>query len=230
MNVQKRNNSGFSRVELLVVVVTTTLIFFIGINNLHGIDRKKHVSYCKYNLTQIYQALTAFKTDKEDKFPWQVAEKNGGSAEYLPKSRALHSYKHWLTLSKYLEHPKVFRCAVDVNRHTANSWLDFNNSTSFSYFIATESEPNEPEYIISGDRNITVGKYNNDNDMKSAVIMFKRKFTAKKEPSWTGSLHNNSGILLMGNGSTPFIGNLGLKRELVYSKNPNNTLQFPSGK
>ena len=72
--------------------------------------------------TQIYQALTAFKTDKEDKFPWQVAEKDGGSAEYVPRNKAFHSYKHWLTLSKYLEHPKVFRCTVDGNRHTANTF------------------------------------------------------------------------------------------------------------
>ena len=242
MKIRKAKHNGFTRIELLVVIVIFALLITGSITNLFGYSRKKHVSYCKYNFIQTYRALTAFKDDSQNRFPWHVPEQDGGSIEYIANSKKLYTYKHWLSLAKYLEHPKILRCPEDRNRPRTNSWLEnkplggagkdvvpFSGNSAFSYFIATEAKPDVPEYIISGDRNMFFGKYSNDRDKMGSIENLGKIFTSQKQPLWSQSLHSSKGILLKGDGNIFFISSQELGNELKNSENEKNRFHFPRG-
>ena len=121
MKIRKAEHNGFTRIELLVVIVIFALLITGSITNLFGYSRKKLVSSCKYNFIQTYRALTAFKNDSQGRFPWHVPQQDGGSLEYIGPHKSKYTYKHWLSLAKYLEHPKILRCPADGNRPRTNS-------------------------------------------------------------------------------------------------------------
>ena len=84
--------------------------------------------------------------------------------------------------------------------------------------------------ILAGDRNIMFGNYNNDNDKKAAHIIFKKKFTAKKKPEWTESLHENQGDLLLSDSSVQQASVSRLAQYMIDSSDANNEMMFPSGR
>ena len=79
---------------------------------------------CVNNLKQVGIATRIYATDNQDRFPWQVSEVEGGSAEYLAKSKALEGCRHWQALSNELSNPKVVRSPRDGNRTQANGFMN----------------------------------------------------------------------------------------------------------
>ncbi len=251
MKLKKNNCSGFTRIELFVVIITILLLVTVGSSHSFGITRKAAVSYCRYNLMQCYNALSAFSKDHEEKLPWEVSNKNGGSLDDL--GRYKNNYKHWQVLSNYLADPRIVRCANDSNRRQATFWQDrkpkdlngkkyipFSDprlsasvgNKSFSYFIASDSKINSPDYILAGGRNLYYGKYNNDNDSKGAIKRFRLAYppSANIHPGWSASLHNGKGLLLKSGGGVTFINGISLKKILIDSKNEMNLFNLPAGK
>ncbi len=243
MNIKKISNKGFSRSEALAILITITLMFTLGMNSLYGVNRKKHTSICMYNLNLVYKAVNQFKNDKENRYPWNVKVKEGGSADFLGKYK--ENYKHWLVLGEYLTSPRILKCSSD-KKVAANSWSiskpdDWNVNEKFvpvtnqsvGYTIASESDPkkiNGENEIIFSDRNIVFGKYNNDMDSKGAIKKLGKKFTGRNTVRWTSSNHGNSGIILLGNGNAEFINSKGLEIELVQNSRRENEFLFPAGK
>jgi len=241
MKYKQKSNKGFTRIELLVIIVVGFLTLSLGVDNLYGVDRKKHLSICKYNLTQFYRALNQFKNDSEGDYPWNISNEKGGTSSFLSKYQ--WNYKHWLALKEYLKNPMLLRCSTD-NRDSASSWsyekpansvkddfVKFDNS-AISYTIFSESSAKNSvtaKSIISSDRNINFGKYNNDRDKKGAKKSLGKKFTLRNQVNWTQSMHHNNGILLLGDGSTPFVGHQGLMTELIYNNYTKNECLFPVG-
>jgi hypothetical protein len=74
------------------------------------------------------------------------------------------------------------------------------------------------------------GSYNNDNDNKAAHIVFKKKFTAKKKPEWTESLHEEKGDLLLSDSSCQQASRSKLAQYMIDSSDADNEMMFPSGK
>ena len=101
---------------------------------------------------------------------------------------------------------------------------------SYSYFLAKGADESKPNNILAGDRNIMFGKYNNDEDKKAAHIIFKKKFTAKKLPQWTESLHENQGDLLLSDSSCQQASASKLAQYMIDSSDADNEMMFPSGK
>ena len=91
---------------------------------------------CVNNLKQIGIATRIYATDNIDRFPWQVPQAEGGTAELAtPKSdpdamldsngRPIFDANAWLhfqALSNELSNPKVLRCPTDESRTQANSF------------------------------------------------------------------------------------------------------------
>ena len=201
------SNSGFTQVELIVVIVIGVIL--VGLQTGCGMAKAKAKAQriaCVNNLKQIGIATRIYATDNQDQLPWQMSEVEGGTAEYIAVSKAAEYWKHFQALSNELSNPKVVRCPSDRNRNQANSFgeTEFGGPTgnlSMSYFIGKASDEAKPNNILSGDRNIEYGDYNNDDDNEGTHQKFGKKFSSKLRPAWTESLHQVQGDLLLSDSS-----------------------------
>ena len=121
---------------------------------------------CINNLKQIGIATRIYATDNQDRFPWQVPQSEGGTAE-LAKPRSdtnallssegkpifdANAWRHFQALSIELSNPKVLRCPRDEARTRANSFSSSKprgaagkdiihfDKNSVSYWLRTDPE------------------------------------------------------------------------------------------
>lgn len=231
------SNSGFTQVELIVLVVIFSIIFGLIFFVYSKRSAAKQRIACVNNLKQIGIATRIYATDNQDRFPWQVPQGEGGSAEYIAVSRATEYWKHWQALSRELSHPIVVRCPNDRNRNRARTFeeTEFGGPTgnlSMSYFIGKGSDEAMPNTILSGDRNIEYGDYNNDDDNEGTHQKFGKQFSATKKPMWTKSLHKEMGNILLSDSSVQQSSSARLAQFMIDSRDNRfgNELMFPAGK
>ncbi len=124
---------------------------------------------CVNNLKQIAVATRIYVTDNQDRFPWNVPQAEGGTAEVAkPKSDTTalldadgkpifdaNAWLHFQALSNELSNPKVLRCPTDGSRTLANTFaskkprgaIGSNNipfdENSVSYWLRTDPEVDE---------------------------------------------------------------------------------------
>ena len=203
---------------------------------------------CVNNLKQVGIATRIYATDNQDRFPWQVPADEGGSAEYIATKETLNFFRHWQALSNELINPKVVRCPRDGNRRQATTFADGdsvrkvtkgttlfadkkgkNGNLSVSYFIGKGADEAKPNNILSGDRNVNFAKYVNDKDKKGQHVKFMRKFSAKKTPYWSESLHEEQGDILLSDSSCQQASSSKLAQYFLDSSDANNEVMFPRG-
>jgi type II secretory pathway pseudopilin PulG len=124
---------------------------------------------CVNNLKQIGLATRIYATDNQDRFPWQVPQSQGGTAEIAqPQSDTdalldsdgepifdANAWQHFQVMSNELSNPKVLRCPRDESRTQANSFssnkprgaagkniIPFDQN-SVSYWLRTDPEVDE---------------------------------------------------------------------------------------
>ena len=91
---------------------------------------------CVNNLKQIGIATRIYATDNQDRFPWQVPQAEGGTAEIAqPRSDTdalldsvgepifdANAWRHFQAMSNELSNPKVLCCPRDGSRTQANTF------------------------------------------------------------------------------------------------------------
>ena len=120
---------------------------------------------CFNNLKQIGTAIRLYASDNQDRYPWQVPQSEGGTAEIAqPRSDTdalldsdgkpifdANAWRHFQVLSDELSNPKVLRCPNDESQTQANTFsstppkragrniIPFDKN-SVSYWLRTDPE------------------------------------------------------------------------------------------
>ncbi|MDB6026626.1 MAG: prepilin-type N-terminal cleavage/methylation domain [Verrucomicrobiales bacterium] len=134
---------------LLVLLVITVMVGFLLPS--HGNRRSRSLT-CLNNVRQINLALAMFYQDHANKYPMQLPESDGGTAEFTSSQ---FTYRHFRVLTNYLgRNPLVFICPADSKLPAAN-FGTFEN-TNLSYFINLDADSDRTNGLVFGDEFISV--------------------------------------------------------------------------
>ena len=142
------------------------------------------------NLKQVGMAARVFASDHQDKFPWQVPTKQGGTLEFASTRDV---FRHFQVLSNELPSPKVLVCFGDKDRRAAKNWTtDFKSNERVSYFVGLDAMEGSRDWFLSGDRNLA-----------GQTILSKGVLQVSKNDwvAWTNGNHSTAGNIGIADGS-----------------------------
>jgi type II secretory pathway pseudopilin PulG len=205
------NCSAFTLIEILVVIATFAILFVILLPALAKQKSKRQRIACVNNLKGVGLSFRLWVADG-DKWSTMVSTNYGGSLEYVNTPDV---FRHFRCLSNELGAmgaTKVLVCPSDVERIPASDFLTLSN-VNLSYFVGADGTENEPNTIVSGDRNITNG-FSPTNGMLY--------LNTNQNVGWTKGLHKFQGNIAIGDGSVQQVNSARLQHEIL----SNATIRF----
>ena len=182
---------------------------------------------CVNMLKQQGIAFRIFSTDNGSKYPWAMAETNGGT--FHPRLlNHQHTWAHFVAVSNELNTPKVLVCPNDKDATGAITPKDVakdftalasqgrTNSLNrgISYLIGLSASEEDPTSILGGDRNITanatspvVQLYGSPDDTANngvtrlGLLEVSETPGARQELGYSPAIHGARGNTLLGDGS-----------------------------
>ena len=216
MNNRIRRPSGFTLVEILVVVAI--LFFLLAAVLLPGLTRTNKRSPrigCTSNLKQVGLSFRLYANDHGDKFPFAVSNQFGGTLEFTNSPQVI---RHFESMSNEMVIPKILVCPSDSGRAKATDVYSPLANRNLSYFVGLDAREDNPQLILSGDRNITGGTLNNG---------FLRLLPTNAAAGWTTELHNNAGNVGLADGSVQQLSPASLRKQLQAQDLPVIRLAVP---
>lgn len=156
--MRRPSNSGFTLVEVLVVLVT--LVVLAGLlYPLRRRDNSMHLDFrCLNNIKNVGLAHQIFAMDNMGHFPMEIPMREGGSREWLTNTADL--WRHFDVLSNELVIPKLLVCPADRTRtaasHFRNSMgpqggVPFSGNSQLSYFLNLDARNSSGDTPLCGD-------------------------------------------------------------------------------
>ena len=179
-------------IELVVVIVVILILVGLLLPVLVAPHHPHHRDQCVNNLKQIGLSFRLWSGDNGDRFPMQVSisETNGGTKELIAEGNV---FPHFHIMSNELSTPRILICPEDKGRKAATSFETNFNDDNISYFVGVDADESKPTTILSGDRNLALGK----TPLGHGLVTL----TNGSPISWTSQIHKGNGYIALGDGS-----------------------------
>jgi type II secretory pathway pseudopilin PulG len=167
-----RKPEGFTRIELIAVIVALALVFWLvavlyrSYGNVRSVRFEVSNINCINNLKQIGSAYRLWNNDHNGHYPASVPVTQGGWSEIL--SNADQGALCWTNYAimanqfgrsnayPYVEFPKGLVCPSD-ERKPADTFSQFVSNINLSYFVVVGADELYPQSLLGGDRNLGDG-------------------------------------------------------------------------
>ncbi|MBI5383626.1 MAG: prepilin-type N-terminal cleavage/methylation domain-containing protein [Verrucomicrobia bacterium] len=211
--------SAFTLIELLVVIAIIAILAALLLPALALAKAKANRANCLNNLRQIGVGFRLYANDNSEKFPWLVAQALGGSLDTEDWA------DHWRACSNEMNTPKILVCPSDKDKTTADRWDRLDGNRHFSFFVGKDADENQPQSILSGDRNVYSGSGLLD-------LVWTRALEGSIDATWQPTIHVNKGDILLSDSSVQQTSTLQLREAIstaLISGSSNVTFSLPQG-
>jgi type II secretory pathway pseudopilin PulG len=201
LSAKPNGKGGFTRIELLAVMVAVTLLAALALPVLAASTANSQSAQCLNNLRQMGRAVQMWGSEHVDEPPWQTFVSQGG-LRTTTGSRPGNAWFEYSYLSNELATPRVLACPSDSGVIVAPDFSAYRSSSfranANSYFINLHTTSAYPSGLLFGDRNVRAvpgfGCYLQINNIHGL------------EPSdpnslWTNAVHSVQGNIVRMDGS-----------------------------
>jgi competence protein ComGC len=222
----KRFSRAFTRVELLILVATITLLALIAAPVLATSKSDSERAICFNNLRRIGQAVRQWGGDHYEEPPWLTPISDGGTRPDRPGSvvKPALAWGEYLSLSNELATPRVLACPADASARVASDWsagpggllnVNFRNQ-AISYLVGLHADSIHPRALLAADFNMRLsGNGGCVPAMVNSCYTISAPYISSPPEAvqWTNGPHGSvAGHLLVVDGSVAFLNSEGLTR------------------
>ena len=186
-----RSRAGVTLLEVLAAVAVVAVLFGLVLPALNQKRRISNRINCIKCLKDVGLAFNSFARDNTNTFPFQISTNLGGTREW--NGNPSLAWRQFAVISNELSTPIIVSCPLDSERRETREWGQFTNNSHLSYFVGINANQENPQSILAGDRNLTLG----GNSLRNQVVTFPTNAAV----GFDGRIHRFAGNIAMGDGS-----------------------------